>query len=205
MNIKKYEQLYSSKEYHWGKEPNKLVSKMLDFLPSVSLDDKVVLDLGCGEGRDSVYLAKKGFNVTGVEILRSGLLKTEKWANENGVNINLVEGNVNDLVIFEKVDVLLGMGILQYLRPEKRLKQIQHFKDMTNTGGVHVLFAFTEHPEVEQAPDWGQEECLYKQGELLSYYDDWKVLLKSEYIMKDITLDRIPHSHFKTALIVRKP
>ncbi|GAB0169909.1 hypothetical protein LSPCS325_33460 [Lysinibacillus sp. CTST325] len=80
------------------------------------------------------------------------------------MNINLVEGNVNDLVISEKVDVLLGMGILQYLKPENRLKQIQRFREVTNSGGVHVLFAFTEHPEIEEAPDWGEEECVYKQG-----------------------------------------
>jgi tellurite methyltransferase len=179
---------------------------MLDFLPSDFLNDKkVVLDLGCGEGRDSIFLAKKGFNVTGVEILRTGLLKAEKLANDNGVNINLVEGNVNDLVISEKVDVLLGMGILQYLKPENRFKQIKHFKEMTNFGGLHVLFTFTEHPEVEQAPDWGEEEFLYKQGELFSYYNDWEQLFKKEYIFKDITLDKVPHSHFKTILIARKP
>ncbi|MFJ7950688.1 class I SAM-dependent methyltransferase [Lysinibacillus sp. NPDC096418] len=152
MDIKNYEKLYSNMEYHFGIELNKLVINMLDFLPSDSLKDKVVLDLGCGEGRDSVFLAKKGFKVTGVEILRSGLLKAEKRAKENGLNINLVEENVNDLVISEKVDVLLGMGILQYLIPENRLNQIQHFREMTNSGGVHVLFAFTEHPEVEEAP-----------------------------------------------------
>jgi len=205
MDIKNYDQFYSNAEYHFGIEPNKLVIKMLDFLPSDSFKEKVVLDLGCGEGRDSVFLAKKGFKVIGVEILRSGLLKAEKRAKENGLNIDLVEGNVNDLVISEKVDVLLCMGILQYLKPENRLKQFQHFREITNSGGVHVLFAFTEHPEVEEAPDWGEEEFVYKHGELLSYYEDWETLLKKEYIMKDITFDKIPHLHYKTVLIVRKP
>ncbi|MEK3886673.1 methyltransferase domain-containing protein [Bacillus sp. FSL K6-3431] len=205
MDIKNYDRLYSNMDYHWGKEPNKLVNNIFDFLPSDSLNNKVALDLGCGEGRDSVFLAKKGCKVIGVEILKTGLLKAEKLANENGVNINLVEGNINSFIILEKVDVLIALGILQYLKPENRLKQIKHFKEMTKSGGLHVLFAFTEHPEIEDAPDWGEEEFLYKQGELLSYYDDWEPLLKREYIMKDITLDRTPHTHFKTVLIVRKP
>jgi 2-polyprenyl-3-methyl-5-hydroxy-6-metoxy-1,4-benzoquinol methylase len=36
-----------------------------------------VLDVGCGEGRDSVFFAERGFDVTGVDIARSGLAKAE--------------------------------------------------------------------------------------------------------------------------------
>lgn len=59
MDIKNYDQFYSNAEYHFGIEPNKLVIKLLDFLPSDSFKDKVVLDLGCGEGKNSVFSLKR--------------------------------------------------------------------------------------------------------------------------------------------------
>ncbi len=39
-----------------------------------------VLDLGCGAGRNSVYLAKKGFDVVGVDVSKSALTLANEWA-----------------------------------------------------------------------------------------------------------------------------
>jgi SAM-dependent methyltransferase len=49
-----------------------------------------VLDLGCGEGRDSVFFAERGFDVTGVDIARSGLSKAERLACARGVRVRWV-------------------------------------------------------------------------------------------------------------------
>lgn len=42
-------------------------------------DAKVVLDLGCGVGRHSVFLAKNGFDVVGVDVSRSALRMAKRW------------------------------------------------------------------------------------------------------------------------------
>jgi SAM-dependent methyltransferase len=41
-----------------------------------------ILDLGCGNGRHSKYLAKKGFNVTGIDLSSSSIRNATKWENE---------------------------------------------------------------------------------------------------------------------------
>jgi hypothetical protein len=60
---------------------------------------------------------------------------------------------VNSVVFPDQVDVLYSIGTLQYLYPANREKQFRHFQQSTVPGGLHVLFAFVEHPHIEQAPD----------------------------------------------------
>ena len=52
-----------------------------------------VLDLGCGNGRHTVGLAQRGFEVTGLDISRSGLRETRLWLAEEGVEAGLLCGD----------------------------------------------------------------------------------------------------------------
>ena len=75
------QELYIQKEYYWGKEPNQLVSKVLDFIP-IQRRGKKLADVGAGEGRDSVFFAKEGFDVLAVDIAPAGLQKAVNLAKE---------------------------------------------------------------------------------------------------------------------------
>jgi SAM-dependent methyltransferase len=51
---------------------------------------RTVLDLGCGNGRHTVALAQRGFDVTGLDISRSGLRETRLWLAEEGITAQLL-------------------------------------------------------------------------------------------------------------------
>ena len=54
-----------------------------------------VLDLGCGEGRDSVFFAELGATVTGVDLSADGLDKARRLARGRGVRVRWIEGATN--------------------------------------------------------------------------------------------------------------
>lgn len=56
-----------------------------------------VLDLGCGSGIWSVELARRGWEVTGVDIVPKALRRARRRAREAGVEVRLVEGDVTKL------------------------------------------------------------------------------------------------------------
>lgn len=89
-----WDERYSTDEFIFGTEPN-------DFLKARTsrLKPGSVLCLADGEGRNGVYLAKQGFNVTAVDASAAGLEKAQKLAKENGVNITTIHADLNDFVI----------------------------------------------------------------------------------------------------------
>ena len=55
-------------------KPNKIIARALEFVSSGK-----VLDIGCGEGLDSVFLAKKGFDVAALDNSEYAIHKTLQY------------------------------------------------------------------------------------------------------------------------------
>ena len=66
-----YEERYQTSEYYWGIEPNRLCYDILRLRPPVK--PYKVLDIGCGEGKDAVFLARNGYRVSAIDIAENGL------------------------------------------------------------------------------------------------------------------------------------
>src|SRR3990170_6301318 len=64
----------------WGTAPSRLAQDLAALVPPGAR----VLDLGCGEGRDSVYFASRGYDVTGLDVSAAGLEKAERLPDQRG-------------------------------------------------------------------------------------------------------------------------
>lgn len=204
MDPAELEAIYLQDDYYWGKKPNRLAETVVRIIPVTGGSGKRLVDLGAGEGRDSVFLAKHGFSVVAVDVVPAGLDKARRLASENGVEITTVNANLNDFLLPAGIDVVYSNGALEYIRPELRAKRFKHFREQTAPGGYHFMFAFSEHPEVEIAPDWGNNEYLYKRDELSSFYECWEIIEKYERVFQ-CDSSGVPHCHAATVVIARKP
>lgn len=89
MNSRQWDERYSGDELVWSSEPNQfLVSEVAD-LPTGR-----AVDLACGEGRNAVWLAEKGWQVLGVDFSPVGLAKAKRIAEFSEVQISWVESAV---------------------------------------------------------------------------------------------------------------
>ena len=82
----KWDQRYNKRVYVYGKQPAKFLAENFSYLEANSK----VLDIGMGEGRNAVFLATKGHQVTGIDISSVAIKKALKLADENGVKIKTV-------------------------------------------------------------------------------------------------------------------
>ncbi len=92
-----WDERYSISEFYYGTEPN-------DFLrehASKIRKSGKVLCLAEGEGRNAVYLAKLGFEVTAVDQSSVGLKKLKELATQNGVTVNTVVADLADYAIVD--------------------------------------------------------------------------------------------------------
>lgn len=197
------EQVYRRQEYYWGREPNDLARRTVDRAEQLGLDGPLV-DLGAGEGRDTVYFAEQGHEVTAVDISPAGLAKADRLAAERGVEITTLEADLNTVELAGPVDVVYSAGAVQYIEPARRAAQFERFQAATRPGGLHVVFAFVDHPAVPTPPDWTAGEHFYEPDELVGYYPDWTVLdLTAVRFTDDSGGD--PHEHAAEILIARRP
>ncbi|HRA78684.1 MAG TPA: class I SAM-dependent methyltransferase [Burkholderiaceae bacterium] len=77
---------YAAPEFVYGTEPNDFLRQCLDRLPR----GQPVLCLADGEGRNGLWLARQGFEVTSVDVADEGLRKARALAREAGVSIRAV-------------------------------------------------------------------------------------------------------------------
>lgn len=82
---------YSERELVWAAAPNQfLVSEVSDMEPGTALD------LGCGEGRNAVWLAEQGWDVTAVDFSEIGIGKGRDMAADRGVQVEWVVADLNE-------------------------------------------------------------------------------------------------------------
>jgi 2-polyprenyl-3-methyl-5-hydroxy-6-metoxy-1,4-benzoquinol methylase len=78
-----WDERYRESDRIWSGNPNVvLVAEVLDLAPGRALD------LGCGEGADAVWLARRGWQVTAVDISGVALSRAASHAAEAGVEID---------------------------------------------------------------------------------------------------------------------
>ncbi len=89
----RWDNKYATEKYLFGREAIPFLQDHVDLLPKGP-----VLDLAMGEGRNGVFLAAKGYQVTGIDISEEGLKKAQALAAEHGVTLKTV---VADLDTYE--------------------------------------------------------------------------------------------------------
>ena len=82
---------YAQKELLWSAEPNRLFAAEVGGLPPGR-----ALDLACGEGRNAVWLAERGWRVTAVDFSDVALAKAARLAESRGVDVDWVVADVLD-------------------------------------------------------------------------------------------------------------
>ncbi len=86
-----WDERYQGDELIWRADPNQFLVAEVSSLPAGR-----ALDLACGEGRNAVWLATKGWRVTGVDFSSVGLEKAAHMAADSGVEVDWVEADVLD-------------------------------------------------------------------------------------------------------------
>ena len=197
-----YEKLYEGESYYWGTDPADFLEKLIALKPPSS--EIKVLDIGCGEGKDAVYMAQRGYSVTAFDLTESGIRKTLRLAAERGVNnIRAYVDDINDFETGMNFDIIYSTGTIQYLKKENIAGFFEKVRRITTPNGLNYFNVFVEKPFLELPPDWDREEKMWKSADLFSWYADWKIHLIDEVIFEDNS-GGIPHLHCMDSILAEK-
>ena len=201
MPISYYENVYDTDEYYWGVSPSQMCLKIVSLLPP---DKRLkVLDIGCGEGKDAVFLARCGYDVSAFDIAEAGIEKTKRLAEKANVHVNAFQANILDYRLDSEYDILYSSGVLQYIKPQLRDEIINNYQAYTKTNGIHVFNVFVEKPFIAPPPEKEEHSYFWRSGQLLGYYGDWLVEESSEFIF-DCDSSGVKHQHAMNSIYARR-
>lgn len=136
------------------------------------------LDLGCGNGRNSLYLAANGFDVTAWDKNPMSIKNVERIKAAEGLeNLQTNVVDLNALRFDGEYDFILSTVVLMFLEANTIPGLIANMQRCTKPGGYNLLVA---------AMDTADYPCTvgfpfaFREGELRDYYAGWEQLKYNE-------------------------
>jgi SAM-dependent methyltransferase len=201
-----WNRLFSQKGYIFGTEPIPLLRENLGLLRPGK-----ALVLAMGEGRNAVFLARNGFEVTGIDISEVAAEKCRKLAAAHGVEVEIVVADLRD---YEFPEAAYDLITNLYFPQPSLLPKI---KKALKPGGIFVYEQWLPYqpggPRTHEPPRGTSGADVYQyselsRGELLSYFEDYRVMLYREAILNHAATSGQPGSVLLSdtvSLIARKP
>lgn len=148
--------------------PDPWLQRVLPLLPAGR-----ALDLGCGRGRNALYLAERGYAVTALDASAEGLALLQQQAGKRGLPISLRRQDLEaepllPLSAFELVTVFFYLQ--RSLFPAIKAALVP--------GGVAVVRTFSAAGDFPGGPR--RREFILHPGELLEMFAGWEILLHEE-------------------------
>jgi len=150
----------------WSAEPNRFLAEETEDLPPGR-----ALDLGAGEGRNAIWLASRGWQVTAVDYAEIGLEKGRRIATERGVEVDWI---CSDLVHWmpkpESSDLVLV--IYMHLPANEMRTVVSRAQNAVAPGGVFLLIGH-DRSNLDQGHGGPQDPAvLYTADDVVSLLPD---------------------------------
>lgn len=127
---------------------------LVDAVESGKIKPCQAVDLGCGAGNYSVWLARRGFDVTGLDISEKAISYAEELADKNGVECHFEAIDLlGDLEKYHSTfDFAFDWELLHHIFPEDRERYLDNVRRILRSGGLYLSICFSEAD-----PDFGGE------------------------------------------------
>lgn len=107
----KWNRRFESEPSYLGEHPSPFLKQEIERILRLA-PGRRALDIACGEGRNSVYLARHGFRVTGLDISDVGLSKAQRRAETAGVTVDFRQTDLDGYEFAEQYDLIINFNFL---------------------------------------------------------------------------------------------
>ena len=163
---------YYAKKYELTRTHSEVIETTQQIAPGKTLD------LGCGGGRNSLYLNLKGFDVTAwdkhlpsIEKL-NGIIDSEALSHIRAGTLDL-----NTHSFSGEYDFILSTVVFMFLNRERIPSLVQEMQNGTRSGGHNLIVAAMDTPDYPCSLPF---PFTFKSGELKDYYRGWEILKYNE-------------------------
>lgn len=213
MTETEFDQLYASLPCVWGLKADRYLAMFLDKAPKGK-----ALDVGCGEGRHTLFLAQNGYTVDAVDSSKKAIEKLQQLAEEYSVcpRISLKVADIKTIDFPQKYDLAVVSYVFPFLKRSDIVTVLKKVKDSLKSGGCIYVSAVTtndveyhqylkEQQPVERrtffSPGLNCYCYFFEPGELKVLFSDFFVI---DYTETVVPLQRPPYTHAMCLIFAQK-
>ena len=138
------------------------------------------LDLGAGQGKNSLYLSSLDFNITAVDINAKFLQDLADISIKEKLNLNVFKHDITEANIKDSYDFIFSTDVFMYLNPTRIQSIITNIKQQTNQNGFNLIVSALN--ATKQGCPLTPFPFTFIEGELKEYYEDWRIIRYEENI-----------------------
>jgi len=198
-----YDDGYRECACFWGTEPGSYVRLLHGKIQRIS--GLRILDVGCGEGKNAVFLAAQGATVDAIDVSEFAIQNgRRKWLDVVGVRWQI--GDVRTIELpDQRYDVVIAYGLLHCLENAAEVSSVvDKLKRTTRPFGYLVACAFNDRKQDLSAHP-GFRPCLLSHAEYMRLLDGLEIIAASD---SDLTErhphNNIEHTHSLSRILARK-
>ncbi|MCN0151842.1 class I SAM-dependent methyltransferase [Salinispora arenicola] len=151
------------------------------------------LDLGCGHGRHSIYLARQGWDVTGIDIVGHAVATARAKAAEAGVSPRLIAGDVTELTqlgVTGSHSLIVDAGCFHGLPSRIRQRYVTAVTGAASPGATLLMLGLARHPVIkgvtadelrQRFRGWELVRAVSVAGDEMLRYGDGSPLLRRAF------------------------
>ncbi|WP_289355507.1 class I SAM-dependent methyltransferase [Paenibacillus sp. S-12] len=162
---------YDSTEYYYGEEPNAFIREQAYRLDS----HKRIIAFAEGEGRNAVYLARAGHEVTAVDYSEKGLAKTQKLALKHNVHVHTKQMNLLTEDVPQK-EYDAAIMVFGHFHHSDQLVVLNKLKQVVKPGGMIMIEVYSKEQIHYRTGGPSDIDMLYEPTDILAWSRGLKVL-----------------------------
>lgn len=135
-----WQKQYKQNNFYWGLKPSPILKKFINKIPASN-----ALDVGCGQGRNSFYLASLGFKVIAIDKEKEGISKLKKYIEQKNIkNIKAKTADINDFNFKGgNASIILAIHSLDFLKLSNVKRVIEKIKKSIKSKGYIIISVFS--------------------------------------------------------------
>ena len=176
-DVEWYLEFYCKAEDYFPKKynTNPVHSEVLEAMDTVK--PCKALDLGCGQGRNALFLAQQGFDVTAVDQNELSLEILQSIVEQEDIEMPVGLYDINSASIGQTYDFIVSTVVLMFLQADRIPAIIKNMQEQTSIGGYNLIVCAMD---TEDYPCSVNFAFTFKEGELANYYQDWELVKYNE-------------------------
>jgi len=131
--------------WHSAKVPKSLTESLKEIKKGLALD------VCCGAGTNSIYLAKNGFKVRGIDISKKAIEIAKNRAKKEDLDIDFKTGDIMNLKTKNKYDFVFDRGCFHHMTEREKPRFVKKIYDILNKNGRYHLMAFSNRNNFEKS------------------------------------------------------